>query len=480
MNEQSVKSPSLMIALIPIIFLGVVLSYAILVFDESPHVPLVLATIVTCLIAGKLGHKWPDMEKYIINSIKISMQAILILLSIGMLIGVWIAAGVVPTMIYYGLEIINPSIFLVASLIVCSIVSVATSSSWATCGTVGVALFGIGSGLGIPQPLVVGSIISGAYFGDKMSPLSDTTNLAPAVVGNTTLFEHIRHLVYSTGIAWTLAAIIFGVLGMRYSAGDVNIELIDTMLYSISENFNISPVLLLPPVLVVGMVALKVPPLPGIICGALIAVVMGIIFQASFYDGINEVVGVMLSSAQAGFVADTGNEYIDNLFTNGGIEGMLWTVSLIICAMAFGSMMEKSGCIEKIAASLLAFAKSTGSLVAVSLFSCFFVNIATSDQYLAIVLPGRMYKDEYIKRGLHPKNLARCCEDGGTVTSPLVPWNTCGAYMYGVFGISAFVYAPYCFFNLICPVVNLILGITGITMEKIDKDTFIPDSAATL
>lgn len=472
MSINSIKKPTLSVALIPIVCLIVFLYVAITKLDEDPQIPLVLSTIITVLISIKLGYNWEQIETAIIKTISISMQAILILLSIGILIGIWIPAGVVPTIIYYGLQIIRPNIFLITALIVCSIVSTATGSSWSTAGTVGIALFGIGVGLGIPKPIVIGAIISGAYFGDKMSPLSDTTNLAPAVVG-ANLFEHIKHLLYSIVPSYIIAAVLFGIIGVRYSTTGIDPQMIDGMLVAIKDNFNINPFLMIPPILVITMAILKVPPVPGVICGGVIGSVFLLIFQSEHYENTYEMISVIISSAQWGFEATTGNEMIDGLFTGGGMQSMMWTVSLVFCAMIFGGVMEQSGCIEVIATSLLKFAKNTGSLVLVTVFSAIFINLVTSDQYLSVVIPGRMYKEEYAKRGLHTKNLSRAIEDGGAMTSPLIPWNTCGAFMEGTFGVSAFQYAPYCFLNLLSPLMSIILGFTGIGIEKINKGDII-------
>ncbi len=471
-GQRIKKKPTLLVALIPVVSLIVFLSYAVLMLEESPHVPLVMAAVVAGIVGISLGFTWKELEDAFLEAIHMSMQACLILIIVGALIGVWILSGTVPAMIYYGLQIIHPSVFLAVSCLVCAIVSLATGSSWTTAGTIGVALLGIGLGLGIPAPITCGAIISGAYFGDKMSPLSDTTNLAPAVAGST-LFDHIRHMVYTTGPSLIIALVIFAVIGFKYGGSELDLAQIDELLVSLNSNFNINIFLLIPPITVILMVVFKVPALPGLIGGTLLGALFFFIFQAGYFESMQDCIAAVVSVANDGYVADTGNLYVDDLLTNGGMQGMLWSVSIVFCSMTVGGMMEKSRCLEVIADALLAFAKNTGSLVTVTLLSCFFLNLVTGDQYLAIVIPGRMYKNEYRKRGLSPKNLSRCLEDCGTLTSPLIPWNSCGAYMFSVLGVSPLAYLPYCFLNIINPFVSIFMGFTGITMEKLPEEEMV-------
>lgn len=391
-----------------------------------------------------------------------SMQAILILMIVGALVGCWILSGTVPTMIYYGLKILSPAIFLVATCIICAIVSLATGSSWTTAGTVGIALIGVGVGLGIPTPQIAGAIISGAYFGDKMSPLSDTTNLAPAMAG-TNLFVHIRHMFYTVTPSIVIALIVFGILGIKYAGKPLDVAQLNQIFAGLEASGTINPILLLPPILVIVLVVKKMPAIPGLLCGIAAGAVLAIVMQgANFGDIVNVL--------NDGYTSETGIVMVDKLLTRGGVQGMMYTVSLIMCAMVFGGIMEHSGMLGAIAESLLIFAKGTGSLVFVTLLSCFLVNVLAADQYLSIVIPGRMYKDEFAKRGLHPKNLSRCLEDCGTITSPFIPWNTCGAYMSTTLGVSCFAYAPYCVLNYVNPIVSLIYGFTGFSMEKLNPE----------
>lgn len=464
MKTNVKKQATLLHALIPIVFLIVSLMYTIFVVEGSPHIPLALSALVAGAVAMVgLGFSWAELEEGIVETIKMSMGAIIILMIIGMIIGTWILGGVVPTMIYYGLQILSPSIFLVTACILCAVVALATGSSWTTAGTVGIALIGIGNSLGIPMEVVAGAIISGAYFGDKMSPLSDTTNLAPAMAG-TTLFEHVRHMIFTTGPSLLIALVIYGVLGIQYAGNTLDVASIQEVLGGLSAQFTISPILLLAPILVIVMVVLKVPAIPGLFGGTLLGALMAVLFQGAD-------LGSIITAMNNGFVSESGIEVIDSLLTRGGLQGMMGTVSLILCAMCFGGIMEKAGFLEAIARSVLKFANSTGSLVLATIITIIAINILAGDQYLSIVIPGRMYKSVYDERGLHPKNLSRILEDAGTITSPLVPWNTCGSFMSTTLGVATFAYLPYCFLNLVNPLVSIFYGFTGITMEKAEVET---------
>ena len=466
-NENGPRKPTLLVSSIPIIVLIICLSVTIIVYDGSPHIPLILASCVAGIIALSLGNKWKDIENGFINTIQMSMQAILILMIVGALVGCWILSGTVPTMIYYGLKILSPAIFLVATCIICSIVSLATGSSWTTAGTVGIALIGVGVGLGIPTPQIAGAIISGAYFGDKMSPLSDTTNLAPAMAG-TNLFAHIKHMFYTVTPSMVIALIVFGILGFKYAGKPLDVAQLNEIFAGLEASGSLNPILLLPPVLVIILVVKKMPAIPGLLCGVAAGAVLALLVQgANFGDIVNVL--------NDGYTSETGVLMVDELLTRGGVQGMMYTVSLIMCAMVFGGIMEQSGMLGALAESLLKFAKGTGSLVFITILSCFLVNVLAADQYLSIVIPGRMYKDEFAKRGLHPKNLSRCLEDCGTLTSPFIPWNTCGAYMSTTLGVSCLAYAPYCVLNYVNPIISIIYGFTGFSMEKLNSEEAVLD-----
>lgn len=456
------RKPMVWEALIPVAALILFLAVTIIKYDGSPHIPLMFAAVVAAIMAKRVGYKWDEIEKGVINSIGMSMQAIIILIIIGTVIGSWILSGTVPAMIYYGLKILSPGIFLVATCVICSIVSLATGSSWTTAGTIGVALLGVGRGLGIPAPMIAGAIISGAYFGDKMSPLSDTTNLAPAMAG-TTLFEHVKHMLYTTGPSYAISIILYGILGLQFANKQLDYIQINKILGALSNQFSINLFLLIPPIVVIILVVKKVPAIPGLFMGTILGAVFALIFQGK---GFGDIVSVLNS----GYVSETGFKAVDELLTRGGAQSMMYTVSLILCAMTFGGIMEKAGFLQVLAEKLLFWSKSTGSLVLTTIVSCIFANIIAGDQYLSIVVPGRMYKDEFAKRGLHPKNLSRCLEDSGTLTSALIPWNTCGAFMFGALGVHPFVFLPFAFLNIINPIISIIYGYTGFTMEKLSQE----------
>lgn len=457
--EKRQVSP--LIALIPVLFLVVSLFLAIQVIGADPHIPLFTSAIVAALVGMfVLKVKWSEIEEGIVETIKMSMGAVIILMIIGMVIGTWILSGAVPVMIFYGLKILSPKIFLLATLLMCSVVSLATGSSWTTAGTVGIALMGIGMTLGIPAPIIGGAIISGAYFGDKMSPLSDTTNLAPAMAG-AKLFDHIKHMIYTTGPSYVISAVLFLIIGMGYSGDSLDLALIQEINEGLQMGFNLNPMLLLIPVITIGMVVMKVPAIPGLFGGAILGGLAAMMFQGAD-------IGSVVDALHYGYASETGIEFVDELLSRGGLDSMMWTISLILCAMTFGGVMEKTGMLESLANVILGFAKSTGSLVVSVILTALGMNILAGDQYLSIVIPGRMYKDAFDKRGLAPKNLSRVLEDSGTLTSALIPWNTCGAFMIGTLGLAPWTYVPYCFLNLINPLVSIFYGFTGITMEKVD------------
>ncbi len=448
-------------ALIPVVFLIGALALVISVYKLPPHMPLIFAAAVAAGVAMANRVPWDDVQAGMVHGINLAMGAILILMVVGTMIGTWIHGGVVPSMIYYGLKVLSPGIFLVATLIICSIVSLGTGSSWSTAGTVGVALIGVGAALSIPLPMTAGAIISGAYFGDKMSPLSDTTNLAPAMAG-TDVFTHIRHMIYTTGPGYIIALILYALLGMRYAGGEMEAQQIGAMLDTMQSNFFIHPLLLLPPVLVIVMVVKKIKPLPALLGGTVLGGIFAIATQgASLADSI--------AAAHSGYVSNTGVTSVDDLLSRGGLMSMMETVALIICALAFGGIMERTGMLEAIARSLLKLVKGTGSLITTTVLSCIGMNAVASDQYIAIVIPGRMYKNAFDKQQLHPKNLSRALEDSGTLTSPLIPWNSCGAFMWATLGVYPLAYLPYAFMNLLNPLVSIFYGWTGITMDKLEE-----------
>jgi len=431
-------------------------------FGADPHIPMLFGTAFAALMALKIGYKWEDVEKSMYAGIMQALQAIIILAIIGVLIGVWLLSGVVPTMIYYGLSILSPSIFLVATVLICSITALATGTSWGAAGTIGLALMGIAQGLGIPAPIAAGAIISGVYFGDKMSPLSDTTNLAPAMAG-TDVFTHIKFMAPTTLISYSITLILFLIIGFRFRGANVDFSAIEQIQNGIQSSFNISPLLLLPPLIVIVAIAKKVPAIPGIFIGIILGILFAPIFQgASFGD--------ILSASYGGFVSDTGIAVIDDLLTAGGLENMLYSISLTIIAMMFGGIMEKTGQLEVIVASLLKRVKSIPGLIGLTIATCITSNATMPEQYISIVVPGRMYAPAYKERGLHPKTLSNALESAGTLTSALIPWNTCGVFLYGVLGVPTAAYFKWAFFNYLTPIIVILFSFTGLVVAKLNED----------
>ena len=457
MKDKVKKLPSLQVALIPILSMIVILFVGIFVFEADAHIPIILSAVIAAIVALSIGYKWKEIEKGIINGISLSLQALLILIILGMVIATWIAAGVVPTMIYYGVDFLSPSFFLPLAVIICSIVAVASGNAWTAAGTIGIAVMGIGIVLGFNPAMVAGAVISGCYFGDKISPLSETTNMAPGITG-VELFDHIRHLTYTTMPAWVLSIILFFFLGLSQKSTTQSVQDIVILQDELQQLFTISPWLLLVPIFVLSLIAMKMPAIPGLLIGSFLGLAVAVIVQgASFGD--------MLGTMIYGFSMESENEILSNLLNNGGIEAMMYTVSLIMLAMSLGGILETSGVLETIVNSLLKIAKSTGSLIATTVATCITANIIACDQYLSILLPGRMYLKAYRKKGLHPKNLSRTIEDAGTMTSPLVPWNTCGIFMASTLGVATIEYLPFAFLCLISPVVAVIYGFLNIKIE---------------
>jgi NhaC family Na+:H+ antiporter len=454
------------------------LSSSVYLFGDSTssgpsQIALILSAGVGIVIGLRNGYTWKELEAGIVHGIGLSMGAILILLVVGSLIGTWILSGVVPAMIYYGLKLLSPTFFYAAACAVCGLVSLATGSSWTTASTVGIALVGIAGAQHLHLGLTAGAVISGAYFGDKMSPLSDTTNLAPAMAG-TDLFTHVRHMAWTTGPSLVVALILYVVAGF-IGAGRAQSAQLGGVLDTLREQFAIGPHLLLLPALVLYMVKRKVPAFPALLLGALAGGVFAVLFQPATvlrYVGETELPrlvallkGVWMALYQ-GFKLSSGNEALDSLLSRGGMASMLNTIWLVMSALMLGAVLETTKILERIAAGILAAVRGTGSLISATLAACIGMNVVASDQYIAIVIPGRMFRAEYERRGLHPKNLSRALEDAGTLTSALVPWNTCGAFMAQSLGVPTLAYLPFCFLNLVNPLVSATYGFTGFSIER--------------
>ena len=483
-NLKPNKDLNIWEALIPLLFL-----IALLAFINNPAVygdngitgPNQFALLLAAGVAAIVGYfnhvSFSSVVDEIADNIQSTAGAILILLMVGALAGTWMMSGVIPAMVYYGLEILHPKIFLVACVILSAIISLATGSSWTTSATIGIALIGIGRVIGIHEGMVAGAVISGAYFGDKLSPMSDTTNLAPAMAG-TDLFTHIRYMMYTTVPSITIAIIVFLIIGLSGNAGSIR-DVADLQA-SVANTFTINGWLFIVPTVVIIMIVRKTPPLVALTVGSLLAGLFALIFQP---DIVKEVAGITTDkslSFKTGFIgimnAITGDIYLESgnavfdenqLFSSSGMAGMLGTIWLILSAMAFGGAMEAIGALSKISATLLQFAKGVFGLFASTVASCLTINIAASDQYLARVVPGKMFKDSYEQKDLAPENLSRTLEDSGTVTSVLIPWNTCGAYQASVLGVDTFSYLPWAIFNYVSPLMTLTFAALGIKIRSL-------------
>lgn len=465
-------------AIIPIALLIAMLAVAVASFgDDTIGGPAQIALLISGMVAAGLGLRnglaWIDLEKAVVESVGRAVVAILILLAVGALIGVWMAAGIIPTIIYYGSQVLDPSFFYVATLIICALVSVAIGSSWTTAGTIGVALIGIASAMGLSVEMTAGAIISGAYFGDKLSPLSDTTNLASGLSG-TDLFSHIAFLLWTTVPSFVIAILFFAVMTMMM--GDVMPpSQIDALRENINTTFVVHPILALPLIAMLIMGVRRVPAFLAIFASTLLGAVLGSFFQGieaglSWFGAMGAQIQVYWMAAASGYEAASGDAVLDDLLSGGGMSNMLTTVWLIISAMFFSGMMERTGMLHRILVSLLLLFKKDGSLVAGAGMTAMATNAIASDQYLSIVLTSRMYANEFKKRGLDPVNLSRAVEDSGTVTSPLIPWNTCGAFMAVTLGVPTFAYLPFCIFNLASPIVALLYAATGFKIRALRPD----------
>ena len=473
------KSPSLLDAILPVLFLMILLvSFAIVYEDESTpnQVALIFAAAFASFMGIKNGYSWKEMEQGMIETIKVSMQAILILLTVGSLIGSWIISGTVPSMIYYGVQIMSPDYFYITSCIVCAMLGLSIGSSWTVAGTLGIGLIGIATVLDVSLAITAGAIISGAYFGDKLSPLSETTNLAAAVT-RTDLFNHIQHMLWTTVPAILVSLSIFLFLGLTNKS---NIVISDILILQdqLKNNFKISPVMLIPLLALFYMARKKVPALLTLLIGTFLGCLFAITFQMEMIfekqetTDLNAVALIfreLMNALFIGFESSTGNQAYDDLISKAGMVNMMSVVGLVITAMAFGGAMSKAGLLERLIRAPLSKVKSTGGLIATTIGTCIGTNAIASDQYLSIVLPGQMLIEPYKERKIKAVNLSRTLEDSGTLTSALFPWNTCGAYMAGTLGISTLTYAPFAFFNYLCPVIAIIYGVVKFAVPTDEK-----------
>ena len=474
-NDQNIvenKELNFIEALIPVVILMAMLAYNIF-FVESQEwfgtytnqIILLLGGAAAAIVGlfNKVSVK--PMIKEIWENLQSVFVPIMILFLVGALAGTWLVSGVIPAMVYYGLQVLSPAIFLPASVIICAIISIATGSSWTTSATVGIALIGIGSALGISPGMIAGAVISGAYFGDKMSPLSDTTNLAPAMAG-TDLFTHIRYMTFTTVPTVIITLIAFGIMSATIdTTGSADIS---GLLTSIEGTFNITPMLFIVPLVVIVLILFKTKPLIALVTGVILAAIFAFIFQSNVLNGLSDsnftaIIKSILTDTQI----TTDNDKLNDLFSAGGMQGMLWTILLICCAMVFGGIMDAIGALSRLTKALLKLATSVFGLFASTVISCLGLNAIASDQYLALVIPGKMFKKAYEDKGLAPENLSRTLEDSGTVTSVLIPWNTCGAYQSGVLGVGVGEYFVYAIFNWLSPFTTLFFAALNIKIRML-------------
>ena len=452
------RMPKVWEALIPVAAIMVFMIVGTVIWGMDPHIPLVLACVVTAC-----GYKWEAIITGALDSIKSAVEALVIILCVGMLIGSWVWAGTMPAMVYYGLKFISPSVFLALGLVLTAIVGLATGSSWTASGTVGVALMGVAMGLGISAPLAAGMIIAGAYTGDKLSPLSDSTNVA-AAAAETPLYDHVGAMMTTTIPSFCISFVLYLLVGfVVIDTSGYDASLAQGIMDAIADNFYLSPWIMIPVLVVIFAAVKRIPAIPSLLLAAAVAAVIAIFAQGASLPDV-------LIGLQAGFSIETGNEYADSLLNRGGLDSMLWTISLIMFALAYGGMMEKCRFVESLMGGIVKRVKSTASLVAATIITGIICDVILTDQYLAIMIPSRMFRDEFDKRDLSRSFLSRTTEDGATLWSPMIPWNGCGAYQAATLGVHNFAFMPYAFVNLINPVLAVVITAFGIGIKYKEYD----------
>jgi NhaC family Na+:H+ antiporter len=487
------RTPSLWLAFGIIALITFTVSVATLYYGTDVHAPIVMLAIVIAAIAHfVLKVSYENLQTAALEGIMTAMPSCIILMLVGMLVSLWMRGGVIPGLIYYGLGIINPSVFPLVTLIICSIISLSTGSSWSTEATIGVAMMGIGSGLGIPSAMTAGIVVSGAYFGDKMSPLSDTTNLAPAVSGGE-LFDHIKAMLWTTGPTYVIFMAILVVIGFKYSGGTLDKARIDAIRTVISGEFHISPLCVVPPLLVIALSVMKVPAMPGICAGIVAGLAMCFVYGSNWGEiwnitqsGYKPALSAAIASAgDAGAIkalldengialapelAQEVSKMIARLVGRGGLQPMMWSVSLAIAAMAMGGFLETARILRVILDALTSGIRKTGGLISATLAACVISNFLTGSQYLSIIIPGRMFKSKYDESGIAPRVLSRTLEDAGTLTSVLIPWNVCGGYAAAVLGVPTLAYAPYAVLNWLNVIVSALMAHMGLGLYRRGAD----------
>jgi len=465
--EKVRQKPGLGLALTPVILTLIAIGTQIFYFgDFTPHIPLAIGLAITSLVGIKLGFRWKRIEDGAFHVINVSLPSVSVLILVGMIIGVWIASGTVPSLIYYGLLLLSPAFFLAAAMLICSVVSVSLGTSWGTVGTVGLALVGIGAGFDIPIYWTAGAVVSGAFFGDKISPLSDTTNLASAVTGND-VFSHIKNMMPTTIPAMLIALVIYLVVGFTMIDDQAaSFDRIEAITTSLNENFTISPWLLLPALLVIILAVMKMPPIPSLFAGVLAGAFTAMVTQGV---GLHDIV----TYANYGYSIETGVDEMDSLLNRGGIQSMMWTISLILIALGFGGALEKTGCLETIIKSIMAKVRSFKGVQTSAIATSFATNLVAGDPYLSVALPGRMYAPTYRGLGYSTLNLSRGIEEGGTLMSPLIPWNAGGAFVISVLGLGIgegnvenLLYIPLAFACWLSPLIGIFYAQTGLFSPK--------------
>jgi len=471
MTENNIIKPSFFMAILPIILTLAILGIQLFYYgDFTPHIPLAIGIAITATLGWFRGYRWDDMEKGVMHVIRVGLPSIAILMTVGMIVGVWIASGTVPALIYYGLKILNPEIFLAAAMVLCAVVSVSLGTSWGTTGTVGLALMGIGSGFDVPMYWTAGAVVSGAFFGDKISPLSDTTNLAPAVTG-VNLFDHIRNMLPTTVPSMLIALVIYVFVGFNLiGSNEVDFSKIEAITSGLESNFNITLLVLLPPLLVIVLALKKMPALPSLFAGVVAGSLLAIFVQGA---SLHEIFNFM----QSGYKIETGVSEIDGLLNRGGVQSMTWVITLVVIALGFGGVLERTKCLETIITAILSRVKSFFGLQASATGAAVATNLVAGDPYLSIALPGRMFAPAYVKQGYSKLNLSRAVEEGGTLISPLIPWNAGGAFVITALGlgisdgnIENLLYIPLAFACWLSPLIGLTYAALGRFSPKISAE----------
>lgn len=471
MKETEHAKPGLLLALTPVVLTLLILGTQIFYFGVfEPHIPLAIGLAITSIVGIKLGLRWKDIEEGVFHVIHVALPSVSVLITVGMIIAIWIASGTVPSIIYFGLKIISPEFFLAAGMLICAVVSVSLGTSWGTVGTVGLALMGIGEGFDIPMYWTAGAVVSGAFFGDKISPLSDTTNLAPAVTG-TNVFDHIKNMMPTTVPAMLIALIIYLIVGMFViDTASVSFEKINGITTALDNNFDISVWVLIPALVVMGLAMKKYPPIPSLFAGVVIGGLTAMIAQGQDVQSL-------FNFANNGYKIDTGIDEIDSLLNRGGIQSMMWTISLILIALGFGGALEKTGCLQSIIGAIKSKVHGFAGTQSAAIGTAFSTNLVAGDPYLSIALPGRMYSPVYRGMGYSTLNLSRGIEEGGTLMSPLIPWNAGGAFVILALGLGInegnmenLLYIPLAFACWLAPVIGIFYAVTGFFSPKATEE----------